>query len=71
MLALAGGDGIDPERFAGSKADIYGWIPFGGGVRRCIGASFASLEMRVVLRTILRDFVLEPTTNDRVIHPLV
>jgi len=54
---------FDPERFAGSRADTYGWIPFGGGVRRCIGAAFASLEMRVVLRTILRDFVLEPTTD--------
>jgi cytochrome P450 len=54
---------FDPERFAGSKAEIYGWIPFGGGVRRCIGAAFASFEMRVVLRTILRDFVLEPTTE--------
>ncbi|MCU7727686.1 cytochrome P450 [Actinoplanes sp. KI2] len=54
---------FDPERFAGSRADMYGWIPFGGGVRRCIGAAFASLEMRIVLRTILRDFVLEPTTD--------
>lgn len=54
---------FDPERFAGSRADMYGWIPFGGGVRRCIGAAFASLEMRVVLRTILRDFTLEPTTD--------
>ena len=54
---------FDPERFTGSRADTYGWIPFGGGVRRCIGAAFASLEMRVVLRTMLRDFTLEPTTD--------
>ena len=54
---------FDPGRFAGTRADLAGWIPFGGGVRRCIGAAFASLEMRVVLRTILRDFVLEPTTD--------
>lgn len=54
---------FDPGRFAGSRADTYGWIPFGGGVRRCIGAAFASLEMRVVLRTVLRDFTLEPTTD--------
>jgi cytochrome P450 len=54
---------FDPERFTGTRADMYGWIPFGGGVRRCIGASFASLEMRVVLRTILRDFTLEPATG--------
>ncbi|WP_433379215.1 cytochrome P450 [Actinoplanes sp. CA-142083] len=54
---------FDPDRFAGPHAETYGWIPFGGGVRRCIGAAFASLEMRVVLRTILRDFVIEPTTD--------
>jgi cytochrome P450 len=54
---------FDPDRFLGSRADTYGWIPFGGGVRRCIGAAFASLEMRVVLRTLLRDFTFEPTTE--------
>ncbi len=42
-----------PERFLGSKPDTYAWIPFGGGVRRCIGAAFAEYEMRVVLRAIL------------------
>jgi cytochrome P450 len=42
-----------PERFLGQQADHYAWIPFGGGVRRCIGAAFAQYEMRVVLRTIL------------------
>jgi cytochrome P450 family 135 len=42
-----------PERFLDEKVDHYAWIPFGGGVRRCIGAAFAQLEMRVVLRTIL------------------
>ena len=56
-------DRFDPDRFVGARADTHGWIPFGGGVRRCIGAAFASLEMRVVLRTILRDFVLVPTTG--------
>ena len=39
-----------PERFLEGKADTYAWIPFGGGVRRCIGASFAEYEMRIVLR---------------------
>lgn len=53
---------FDPDRFTEGRAEMYGWIPFGGGVRRCLGAAFASLEMRVVLRTILRDFVIEPTT---------
>ena len=42
-----------PERFLDGKADTYAWIPFGGGVRRCIGASFAEYEMRVILRTIV------------------
>jgi cytochrome P450 len=39
-----------PERFIEEKADNYAWIPFGGGVRRCIGAAFAEYEMRIVLR---------------------
>ena len=43
-----------PERFLDDGAQSYAWIPFGGGVRRCIGASFAQVEMRVVLRELLR-----------------
>ncbi len=39
-----------PERFIDGKADNYAWIPFGGGVRRCIGSAFAEYEMRIVLR---------------------
>jgi cytochrome P450 len=39
-----------PERFLDGKADNYAWIPFGGGVRRCVGAAFAEYEMRIVLR---------------------
>ena len=42
-----------PERFLEAKPNTYSWIPFGGGVRRCVGAAFAEFEMRVVLRTIL------------------
>ncbi len=42
-----------PERFLGSAPETYGWIPFGGGIRRCIGASFAEFEMRIVLREVL------------------
>jgi cytochrome P450 family 135 len=42
-----------PERFLNDKPDTYVWIPFGGGVRRCIGAAFAEYEMRIVLRAIL------------------
>ena len=44
---------LRPERFLDGKTDNYAWIPFGGGVRRCIGAAFAEYEMR----TILREFV--------------
>ena len=43
-----------PERFMDGAPESYAWIPFGGGVRRCIGASFAQVEMRVVLREVLR-----------------
>ncbi len=44
-----------PERFLGDDAPgTYEWIPFGGGVRRCLGASFAMFEMKAVLRAALR-----------------
>ncbi len=44
-----------PERFLeGGEGSTYTWIPFGGGRRRCLGAAFASFEMRVTLRTILQ-----------------
>ena len=43
-----------PERFTGAQQPpAYSWIPFGGGVRRCIGAAFAQLEIKTVLRTVL------------------
>ena len=42
-----------PERFLEDGPDTYSWIPFGGSVRRCIGATFAEFEMRVVLREVL------------------
>ena len=45
---------VPPERFIDGQPESYAWIPFGGGVRRCIGASFAQVEMRVVLREVLR-----------------
>ena len=38
------------------QPDNYAWIPYGGGVRRCIGAAFANMEMNVTLRTLLREF---------------
>jgi cytochrome P450 len=52
-----------PERFLEEGPDTYSWIPFGGGTRRCIGAAFAQLEMRVVLSTILRRARLAPASD--------
>jgi cytochrome P450 family 135 len=49
-----------PERFLDGSPEPYTWIPFGGGVRRCIGAAFATLEMKVVLRTVLSRVELGP-----------
>ena len=42
-----------PERFLADPPETYAWVPFGGGVRRCLGAAFAEFEMRVVLREVL------------------
>jgi cytochrome P450 family 135 len=42
-----------PERFLDEPPDTYSWIPFGGGVRRCLGAAFAEFEMRIALREVL------------------
>jgi cytochrome P450 len=43
-----------PERFLGADApDTYTWVPFGGGTRRCLGASFALMEMRIILGRVL------------------
>ena len=47
-----------PERFLEAAPETFSWIPFGGGIRRCIGASFATLEMKLMLRTMLSE--LEP-----------
>jgi cytochrome P450 len=48
-----------PERFLGAAPGTYSWIPFGGGVRRCLGAAFAQMEMQVVLQTIAESVSLE------------
>jgi cytochrome P450 family 135 len=52
-----------PERFLNGGPDTYGWIPFGGGTRRCIGAAFAQFEMRVALVTVLLRTKLRPATD--------
>ena len=52
-----------PERFLEDSPTTYGWVPFGGGIRRCLGAAFAEMEMRVVLETILRRRVLSPASG--------
>jgi cytochrome P450 len=49
-----------PERWLGRKPGTYDWIPFGGGIRRCLGAALAMAEMRVVLTTMARRLDLEP-----------
>jgi cytochrome P450 len=49
-----------PERFLGEPPGTYTWIPFGGGRRRCLGASFAQLEMKIVLRAILERSSIAP-----------
>ncbi|CDO07261.1 cytochrome P450 [Mycolicibacterium cosmeticum] len=53
---------FDPDRFLGANPDNYTWIPYGGGIRRCIGAAFANMEMTVTLRTLLQDFTFGTTT---------
>jgi cytochrome P450 len=49
-----------PERFLDEQPGTYTWIPFGGGRRRCLGASFAMLEMKIVLRAVLSQSELAP-----------
>jgi cytochrome P450 len=42
-----------PQRFLDMAPEPYTWVPFGGGVRRCLGAAFAQLEMKMVISAIL------------------
>lgn len=56
-------DRFDPYRFVGNRPPTFTWVPFGGGTRRCIGAAFANTEMDIVLRTVLRHFTLDSTTD--------
>jgi cytochrome P450 len=52
-------DRFRPERFIEDGAEAYTWLPFGGGIRRCIGAALAQAEMAEVLRTIFTEVELE------------
>ena len=52
---------FNPDRFVGAVPKPFAWIPFGGGVNRCIGAAFANMEMDVTLRTLLRELRFAPT----------
>ncbi len=49
-----------PERFLDQSPGTYTWIPFGGGRRRCLGASFAQLEMKLVLQAVFARSALQP-----------
>jgi cytochrome P450 family 135 len=53
-------DSFVPERFLDDPPGTYTWIPFGGGVRRCLGASFAQFEMSVVLRELVKRHQVRP-----------
>ena len=51
-----------PDRFVGQGPPAFGWLPFGGGIRRCLGASFATFEMRIVLPEVLHAVTLRPAS---------
>jgi cytochrome P450 len=53
-------DAFEPERFLRHPPGTYTWIPFGGGVRRCIGGAFAQFEMQVVLAELIKRRHLTP-----------
>ena len=53
-----------PERFLDGAPAPYSWLPFGGGVRRCAGAAFATMELHEVLRAVVRRFELRPDRPD-------
>jgi cytochrome P450 len=53
-----------PERFLDDPPGTYTWIPFGGGVRRCLGAAFAQFEMAVVLRELVRRRDVKPVRSE-------
>jgi cytochrome P450 len=56
-------DDFRPERFVGTRPDVNAYLPFGGGVRRCLGAAFATLEMRTVIPAVLRRVDVTPAST--------
>lgn len=56
-------DAFRPERFLGRRPGTYSWIPFGGGMRRCIGAAMAQLETATILRSLVRELDLRPAVG--------
>ena len=53
-----------PERFLDAKTPSYAWLPFGGGIRRCIGAALAQAEMAEVIRAVAEAVDLEPVRGE-------
>jgi cytochrome P450 len=66
-------DAFRPERFLGVQPDPASWLPFGGGIRRCIGSWFALYEMKIVLGTMLaeHDFELAQDKPSRIVRRAV
>jgi len=52
-----------PERFLERPPDNYSWIPFGSGVRRCVAATFAPMEIKLVMQTVLQEVELGPVSK--------
>ena len=59
---------FDPDRFVGNPPNPFAWIPFGGGMMRCIGASFATMEIKIALAMLLQRFRLELAPKALVDH---
>ncbi|HKP89012.1 MAG TPA: cytochrome P450 [Thermoleophilaceae bacterium] len=57
-------DEFRPERFVDDGAESYSWLPFGGGIRRCVGAALAQAEMSEVLRVVVSGVDLAPLSDE-------
>ena len=62
--AAEDGDRFEITRFRGGRPDPHTWLPFGGGDRRCLGASLAMLELREILRQVIDRFELVPARSE-------